>query len=330
MNRDDAAQIILLGTAGGSITWAPGPAGAAARYGISTAIAIGGKIYVVDQGLGSARQLTLADPFSRGAGDVMTDLAAFFITHLHSDHVVDLGAFLHCGRNQGWPTTPVPVVGPGSRTLPELPVRTPGYQGGDVVPGTLALVDHLTEAFAADTADRVIGSRKLRLRDLLDPIEVVTPEGDAVVVVFEDDRVRVSATHVSHGSMEPALAYRFDTEYGAVTLSGDTGPSENLIRLARGSDLLVHEAISHRYAEWLHGPGPYSEEEREELTYIFAKHTSSMAVGEIANRAAVSTLVLSHLVPGNAPDSEWARASEGFDGEFVIGRDLMRIQLRRS
>jgi len=108
MNRDDAAQIILLGTAGGSITWAPGPAGAAARYGISTAIAIGGKIYVVDQGLGSARQLTLADPFSRGAGDVMTDLAAFFITHLHSDHVVDLGAFLHCGR-KGQPGSTPPL-----------------------------------------------------------------------------------------------------------------------------------------------------------------------------------------------------------------------------
>src|SRR5699024_7216375 len=62
-------------------------------------------------------------------------------------------------------------------------------------------------------------------------------------VVFEDNRVTVRATLVSHHPTAPAFGFRFDTEAGSVTISGDTAPCQNLVRLAQGTDLLLHEAI---------------------------------------------------------------------------------------
>ncbi|MCC5348697.1 MBL fold metallo-hydrolase, partial [Staphylococcus aureus] len=64
------------------------------------------------------------------------------------------------------------------------------------------------------------------------------------VVFYEDDRVKVSATLVQHAPVFPSFAFRFDTEDGSVVFSGDTGPSENLVRMARGADVLVHEVIA--------------------------------------------------------------------------------------
>lgn len=72
--------------------------------------------------------------------------------------------------------------------------------------------------------------------------------------VFEDDRVRVTATLVPHGPVYPSLAYRFDTEDGAVTFSGDTAKSANVVRLARGSDILVHEVIDVDFYAQTSGP----------------------------------------------------------------------------
>ena len=99
-DRGRRPRVVLLGTAGGTTTWSPRADGRPARHGISTAVVVGDRIYVVDQGAGSARQLTIADPLGRGRGSVLRDLGALLITHLHSDHIVDLPCLLHWGREQ--------------------------------------------------------------------------------------------------------------------------------------------------------------------------------------------------------------------------------------
>ncbi|GCE39450.1 Hydrolase (HAD superfamily) [Rhodococcus wratislaviensis] len=68
----------------------------------------------------------------------------------------------------------------------------------------------------------------------------------APFTVMSDERVHVTATLVPHGPAFPSFAYRFDTEYGSVTFSGDTTVSDNLVELARGSDVLIHEAVTLR------------------------------------------------------------------------------------
>jgi hypothetical protein len=59
-----------------------------------------------------------------------------------------------------------------------------------------------------------------------------------------DDNVTVTATLVSHYDVYPAFGFRIDLKKSglSVTFSGDTTKSDNLITLARDTDILVHQA----------------------------------------------------------------------------------------
>ncbi len=127
--------------------------------------------------------------------------------------------------------------------------------------------------------------------------------------------------------MLPALAYRFDTADGSVVFSGDTVPSENVVRLSHGADVLVHEAIASVYGEWQFGPGPLDERQQRAVATVHAKHTSSDDVGAVAQAAGVKTLVLTHLVPASVPTSWWESAVHGFDGRVVVGDDLLELDV---
>jgi ribonuclease BN (tRNA processing enzyme) len=110
-------RLILLGTAGGAETAVRPTGPTSAAYGISSALIVGGRIYLVDVGQGSSRQLTLLDPLGAGHRRVMHDLAAIFLTHLHSDHTMDLVNFAVCSYLQGWPDGSLPVYGPWPRLI---------------------------------------------------------------------------------------------------------------------------------------------------------------------------------------------------------------------
>lgn len=127
------------------------------------------------------------------------------------------------------------------------------------------------------------------------------------VTFYADDTVRVSATLVQHGAMFPAFAYRFDTDDGSVVFSGDTSPSDNLITMAQGADVLVHEVIAAEWAESLF-PFPRTPQQDALLEHPTGAHTTTQQVGQVAKRAGVETLVLNHLVPGNWPEERFARA----------------------
>jgi len=145
--------------------------------------------------------------------------------------------------------------------------------------------------------------------------------------VTEDDRVKVTAILVPHGPVFPSFAYRFDTDQGSVVFSGDTGPSENIVTLATGADILVHEVINLPFYEKTGVPPAL-------LEHFAVAHTPDDKVGELAHRAGVSTLVLSHLVPSNpqwVSDEEYTRnAKTGFDGDVIVGTDLMKIPIQKG
>ena len=150
----------------------------------------------------------------------------------------------------------------------------------------------------------------------------------APFTVFQDDRVRVTATLVNHAPIWPSFAYRFDTDDGAVVFSGDTSPCANLVRLARGAQILVHEAI---VTSWIDRtlPQPRSASNEAIRNHLLSAHTPVEKVGSIAQAAGVPKLVLSHIVPGNATDSDLAPAQEGFSGQLIIGDDLLQIPVTR-
>ncbi len=143
-------------------------------------------------------------------------------------------------------------------------------------------------------------------------------------MVFDDGGVRVSAVEVTHGHAVPALAYRFDTADGSVVFSGDTTVNDDLIALARGADILVHQVADLGYLA-RHGWSGAA------LQHMAGLHTDVTEVGGVAERAGVGELILSHYLPAE-PDAvsaaDWVqRAGKGFSGRTVAGRDGLRRTL---
>lgn len=344
---DSTNRLVLLGTAGGSLP-------KATCWGYSNAVVVGDAAYIVDAGEGMHRQMwragiTANASFGRGRPLVR----AVCVTHLHADHVLDLPNLF-----QGsWPTTPIDVYGPGpagppftTHADPVHPVRFPDSPA----PGLREMLDHLHRAYAVNVNARIVGEARA---DFIDEIRVheiglVSDQShaddvriDAVVerdsAVFsmpsiepfivrpEDDHgVTITATLVDHAPVFPALAYRFDTPTGSVVFSGDTGPCDNLVRLARDADLLVHEVFDiELWAAKLPDAAPNVDLLVERLARA---HTSPADAGAIAERAGVGTLVLSHLVPsdGRTTDEWEALVQPGFpSGKVVCGVDLDELPI---
>src|SRR6266702_142663 len=88
----------------------------------------------------------------------------------------------------------------------------------------------------------------------------------------------------SNSSRTTAFAYRFDTDDGSIVFSGDTGRNENLIRLAKGADILVHEVIVTSVVNRLFPP-PRSVADEGLMQHLLNAHTQVEVVGGIAEAA---------------------------------------------
>jgi ribonuclease BN (tRNA processing enzyme) len=144
--------------------------------------------------------------------------------------------------------------------------------------------------------------------------------------VFRDDHVRVTAAKVPHPPLELALAYRFDTADRSIVISGDTNESDELVKLAAGADVLVHEVMLAERVRELVRNLPNGEALARS---IISHHTTAEQVGRVAAAARVKTLVLSHFVPAedpDVPDEEWvAPVRRHYSGRIIVGRDLMEV-----
>jgi ribonuclease BN (tRNA processing enzyme) len=323
--------LILLGTAGG-------PPVDYVRTGISSALVIEGKTYLVDCGRSSATQYL-------NAGLLFSSLTGIVITHLHADHIADYyNYFLFAGNvtndSDDALSGPVWVYGPGPAGALPPPVKPPvtTLNPADPTPGIAAMTRYLNDGYAYSHNIFIRETAIRDVRDLQDVHDIVLPAGVGAsalgntapamepFLVKEDDRVRITAILVPHGPVFPSYAYRFDTDAGSVVFSGDTRASDNVVRLARGADILVHEALDLEFYASLGIPAPLLEHFKE-------GHTLNTEVGVLAQRAGVGTLVLSHLVPSNplwVSDRLYRRkARTGYDGHVIVGNDLDRIRIGR-
>jgi ribonuclease BN (tRNA processing enzyme) len=268
---------------------AGGPTPKADRSAPANAIVVGKDIYVIDCGNGVARQMVKA-------GLDLGRIRDVFITHHHSDHDADYGNLLLLA----WATdlhTPVDTYGP---------------------PPLKRMTELFLEMDAYDIGIREKDEGRPPLAPLIRPHEI-THGGP----IMQDDNVKVTAALVQHPPVTPAFAYRFDCPDRSIVFSGDTRPSENLVELARGADILVHEVID------LHAIDHVVKDESMATrlrAHLEAAHTPMSEVGQIATQAGVKTLVLNHFVPGTPPipDSVWYEAVKPhFKGRLIIGHDLM-------
>ena len=255
-------------------------------------ILVDGAAYVVDCGDGVARQFRLA-------GIPWSALRHIFITHHHSDHNADYGNLIHLAWASGL-NTRVDTWGP-----PPLERMTKLF----------------LEMSSADIDVRVNDEGWPPLAPLIHPHES-SESGE----VMRDDKVRVTCALVPHPEVSPAFAYRFDTPDRSIVISGDTAKSDALIELARGADVLVHEALWVPGVDRIVASLPNAKNLRK---HIIDSHTSVEDAGRVAQAAGVKTLVLSHFVPADDTSitaDMWAAAAQAhFKGKVIVGKDLLEV-----
>jgi len=300
-----------------------GPPPVPNRTGISSALKIGDAVYQIDCGLGSLNAFT-------NAGLRFEQLRSLFITHLHTDHIVDYYSFfLSGGYTASAGKAPVTVYGPGAAGgLPPSEVGNPNpptVAPANPTPGIAAMTDALHRAFAYTSNIFIRDMGTDDIQSLVNVTEIDVPPGSDFqnrapstdpFAVMTDENVSVTATLVSHYDVYPAFAFRFDLSKSgvSVTFSGDTTKSDNLIALARDTDILVHEAqfsLADTGANTRFPPG-----------YLVRSHTSAEQVGEVAAAANAKHVVLSHYSPTDLPDAQWINAiSTHYAGRITVARD---------
>lgn len=285
-----ALKVILLGTAGG-------PTINPERLGISTLVVAGSETLLFDAGRGltfALARLSIPAP----------TVTKVFLTHLHSDHIVSIPElFLFPWASQGR-KVPLQVWGPE---------------------GTRAMSAHLSEAFSFD----------IHIRRDVD--EKFAPDGIKLVatdiregVVYEAAGVKVTAFLVDHGPVAPAFGYRVDYGGHSVVLSGDTKPSDNLVKFARGADLLIHELGRAKDDPALTGPPDdvlpgLAGITRQQARTIAEHHTDVAEVTGVFQRANPKLAVFSHA---NQPSAEiLTRIKRDYPGRVEFGSDLMTIEI---
>jgi len=270
-----------------------GPRPRRTRSAPAQVVVVNGAAYVVDCGDGVARQLVLA-------GVPLSSLRHVFVTHQHSDHNADYGNLLLLAWTAGLRTR-VDTWGP---------------------PPLRKMTDLFFEMNEYDIATRIADEGRVPLKPLID-VHEITDGG----VLLENADVRVTAAVVDHPPVVPAFAFRFDSSDRSIVISGDTRASPSLIALARGADVLVHEAYFDETAVDRLVTGIGNAERLKES--VLSHHTSAADAGRVAREAGVKTLVLSHFVPAEdatITDQMWIDAARAhFDGEVVMGKDLLEL-----
>ena len=274
---------------------AAGPTTSPQRLGISTLVIAGPEKLLFDCG----RSLTTG--MARLEINP-ADVTKVFLTHLHSDHIVSLPELYLFPWAQGR-RLPLQVWGPD---------------------GTRSMVKHLQDAFSVDVHIR---------RDL---DEKFSGEGIKVVatdihdgVVYEANGVKVTAFTVDHGPVKPAFGYRVDYRGRSVAMSGDTKPSENLIKFSQGVDLLIHEVGRSKQDPALVGPPdevlPGLPLTRGQIKTIAEHHTDGLEAGRVFERVKPKLAVFSHY---NAPPAAiLSLVRQGYAGSVEFGEDLMTIDI---
>ena len=182
-----------------------------------------------------------------------------FITHLHPDHYGDLTALLqhiYVLRRYGLLRSSIELFFPKTT---ETEKRTWEDEEGFAMSGL----------FETESVD----SKLIKKYAELAAVEVHEHEG---INAYYDD-LNIRNTKVPH-SIE-SYAYRVETKDGVITYSGDTGPDNNLRKLAENSDIFICEST------FLPGEPRLSE------------HLYSTEAAEIARDANVQKLLLTHFWP---------------------------------
>jgi ribonuclease Z len=285
----DDFRVTLLGT--GS------PPPVMNRFGPGVLVQAGSQTLLIDCGRGVTQRLFQLG-VKLGAADKL------FITHLHSDHIVGIPDLWLTG----WLETP-------------FAQRKGAFQVFGPT-GTRNMMDNLEKAYEWDIRTRIADQKLAKENVAVSVTEI--QEG----VVYDRDGVKVTAFEVDHGDLiKPAFGFRIDYGGRSAVVSGDTRFSENLIRYATGTDLLIHQVAAVR-PELLASPV---------FQVILAHHTKPEEAGVVFARTKPRLAVFYHFVllgtPQVPPMTEQEvveLARKNYSGPLLLGEDLMVFRIGRE
>ena len=265
------------------------------RFGPSIMVEAGDQKFLFDAGRGALQRL--------GQTNVKyKDIQGVFFTHLHSDHVVGFPDLWLTGWLTGQRMEPLRVWGPL---------------------GTQKMMSHIEKAFEFDVEARISDHTGAPNGGVIKAEDI--KEG----VIFEKNGVKVTAFEVDHGRVKPAFGYRIDYAGHSVVLSGDTRPSQNLIRYSKGVDLLIHEVVSPEVLARMNFPA-------ELAKTIIEYHTTPEQAGEIFSRVKPRMAIFSHIIQPIATEKDIIPLTKKtYGGAVDLGEDLMvievgeRVEIRR-
>lgn len=265
------------------------PAVHAQRYGPAQIVRHGDTKLLVDCGSGVTQRMAQAGISGR-------EIDAVLLTHLHSDHIIDLFQLVISSWHQGR-DRPQRVFGP---------------------PGTYSYVDGLVSLWQSEMERRIEHERRPSALALQTEVTEIKP-GEEV----EFGVLRLRAVEVDHKPVRHAYGFVFESDQAKLVISGDTRPCDALTEAAQGADLLLHEVFVHHEMKPADGVRT-----AETIERVASYHTLSSDVGKVASRAGVKWLALTHFVPPDCDTDALAKEiAADFDGKITMGEDLMTLDV---
>lgn len=286
---------------------AGGPLPAPKASGPCVAVVAGKRLFVVDVGTDSPRNL---GRMSFQAGSV----EAVFLTHFHSDHIDGLGELATIRWAGGDNTRPLPVHGPEG-------------------------VERVVEGFNM-AYDQDFFYRNEHHGDAVAPLSGAgltavpfsKPAMGELATLIDEGGLKVEALAVDHSPVEPAVGYRFSYKGRSLLITGDTVALENIKRFSQGVDLLVHDALAPNVVKIINETAKrLGNPIIEKITFdIPDYHASPVEAAKTARDAGVGHLLYYHIVPPLIIPGQktlFLNGAEDIFPDYTIGVDGVAFSL---
>ena len=224
----------------------------------------------------------------------LADIDALFLTHLHSDHVIDLYQLIISSWHS-YRTNPWIIYGPK---------------------GTKKFIKKIMDAWKEERSQRI----KYEARSSVKAFNITVKEFKNLGKVKIKD-LNIQYFEVDHKPVKFAYGFNFTHKNKKLTISGDTRPCENIMKYGQKADVLLHEVF-------IDGELKETNKMRSKKTLhnVRSYHTPSTLLGKIAKLTNCKKLVLTHLVPTKFNENKLKRTIRNdFGKNPIIGRDLLKI-----
>jgi ribonuclease BN (tRNA processing enzyme) len=304
---EQKVELVMLGTGGGPILRKD-------RSEPASLLIVDGTTYLIDCGVGTLRRMVEAgiDPSSP---------KTVFISHHHFDHDLELVSFLgNAAFSDRW------------KHVSDGTYAVYGPQGTEaMVAAAIKFITVPLKTFAAEGLGSDADGPHFEAHDISGP-----------GLVYQDDKIRVTAMENSHYDMMPSkqretmksYSFRIYLKSGSIVYTGDTGPSAALTEFAQGADVVITEVIDENAMvknidKAAAARGWPASLRATTIEHMQREHSTPQTIAQLATDARVGQVILTHFVPGMDNDgpqvqSDVTGVKANYKGIVTPAHDLAR------